>query len=137
MAALPGLLAEIADVAGEEAALAVAQARGGTQIYIPPKPANDHWLCELIGIDTARTVCNHLTAGQDRPRREVVPFGPLGREAQLRQQRAADRELMDRMIREQKSESEITRATGYTVRTVRKRRAFLGKPGDDRQISLL
>ena len=36
---LPGLLAEIAAVAGEAAALAVAEAVGGTQIYIPPSPA--------------------------------------------------------------------------------------------------
>lgn len=136
MPALPGILAEIADVAGEDAALAIARARGGTQIYIPPRPANDHWLCELIGIDAARKVCAQLT-GEVASRREIVPLGPVGKEAQLRAMRAADKALMDEMIRQQKSEREISLATGYTVRTVRKRRAQLGSPRDDRQMSLI
>ena len=52
---LPGVLAEIAAVAGEDAALAVAAAHGGTQVYIPPAPARDHWLARLVGHALAKT----------------------------------------------------------------------------------
>lgn len=132
MAALPGILAEIADVAGEEAALAVARVRGGTQIYIPPKPANDHWLCKLIGQEEAAAVCDKLTAGVGS-RRADVPM------AQFSAYRAESRNryaVMDQMIAAQKSEREITLATGYTSRAIRRRRAKLGNPADDRQIPL-
>ena len=40
-ALLTGVLGEIAEVAGVEAALAIAKVRGGTQIYVPPLPGAD------------------------------------------------------------------------------------------------
>lgn len=133
MTALPGILAEIAEVAGEDAALALARVRGGTPIYIPPRPANDHWLCELWGADKAAAVCDRLTDGVG-PRRAEVPL------ADFSTYRAESRDryqLMDQMIRDQKSEREIALATGYTTRAIRRRRAKLGKPADVRQISFL
>jgi hypothetical protein len=131
MAALPGILADIAEVAGEDAALAVARARGGRQIYIPPRPANDHWLAQLIGFEPAVAVCDRLTAGVG-PRRAEVPLGSFSA------YRAESRDryrVMDDMIREQKSESDIAAVTGYTTRAVRRRRKKLGQPADARQIS--
>ncbi len=133
MAALPGILADIADVAGEDAALAIARARGGTQIYIPPVPANDHWLCALIGQHEAAEVCKKLTDGVG-PRRADVPM------AHFSAYRAESRDrytIMDEMIIAQKSEREISLATGYTSRAIRRRRAKLGHPADERQISFL
>ena len=129
MSALPSLLAEIASVAGEEAALKIASARGGTQIYVPPVPSSDHWMTRLIGQEKARAVCAQLTAGVG-PRRVDLPLGPTGT-------RATKRAQMDRMIIDQRSERDIARATGYTQRAVRKRNAQLGKPKDKRQIPLL
>lgn len=128
MVALPGILAEIAEVAGEDAALAIAKARGGTQIYIPPTPANDHWLCRLIGREEARAVCDHLTCGVG-PRRVDLPVGPMGAAAKIRAK-------VDRMIADDRSERDIALATGYTIRAIRKRRAKLGIQRDDGQLSL-
>ncbi len=130
---LPGALAEIAAVAGEEAALAVAAERGGTIVYIPPSPSSEHWLTRLVGLKHARAIADRLTCGVGGLRVEV-PLGPKGHEA-------LQRAKVDRLILEgESSERDIARATGYTIRGVRKRRAKLAEPGgrrDDRQLDLL
>lgn len=125
---LPGILAEIADVAGENAAMEIAAARGGTQIYIPPVPANDHWLCRLIGRDEARAVCDRLTCGVG-PRRVDLPLGPKGAAARLRAR-------VDAMLADDRSERDIALATGYTIRGIRQRRAKLGIKRNDGQLTL-
>jgi hypothetical protein len=123
---LPGALAEIAAVAGEEAALAIAAARGGTQIYIPPSPERDHWLARLVGHKAAQAIADRLTCGVGGMRVEL-PLGPKGAAAELRAK-------VDRLIAEgELSERDIARATGYTIRGVRRRRARLAAPSDDRQ----
>lgn len=128
MTVLPGVLAEIADVAGEDAALAIAKYRGGTEVYVPPVPANDHWLCRLIGRDQARAVCDRLTCGVG-PRRVVLPLGPTGAQAETRAQ-------VDAMIADEMSERDIALRTGYTIRGIRKRRKKLGIKRDDGQLTL-
>lgn len=128
MTVLPGVLAQIADVAGEDAALAVAQARGGTEVYIPPAPGADHWLSKLIGIKAARAVAAELTMGVAGLRVEL-PLGPTGN-------MAVARARVDAMLAENRSERDIALATGYTIRAVRRRRAMLGRPRDDRQLTL-
>lgn len=126
---LPGVLGEIADAAGHEAALIIAHARGGTEIYVPPQPAADHWLSKLVGHDTARVIADHLTCGVGGLR-VVLPLGPAGHLAKTR-------ERVDAMLAEDRSERDIALATGYTIRSVRRRRARMGKRGDSRQLSLL
>lgn len=126
--ALPGVLAEIAEVAGEDAALALARALGGTQVYIPPVPANDHWLCRLIGRAEAHAVCERLTCGVG-PRRVDLPIGPASPAAQLRAQ-------VDAMLHEGRSERDIALATRYTTSAIRKRKAKLGIVRDDGQLTL-
>lgn len=128
MSHLPAILAEIAEVAGEDAALAIAGARGGTQIYLPPVPAPDHWLSILIGHDAAKAVCDRLTCGVGGLRVDL-PLGPTGRAAKARA-------IVDRMLREGRSERDIALATGYAIRGIRKRRAMLNLPRDDRQLPL-
>jgi hypothetical protein len=123
---LPAILAEIADVAGEEAALAIAAARGGTQVYFPPVPSDDHWITLTIGREAALAVCERLTCGL-AGRRVDLPLGPTGRVAK-------GREHVDAMLRAGRSERDIARATGYTARGVRLRRATL--PERDRQLKL-
>lgn len=125
---LPGILGEIAQVTSEDVALAIAAVRGGTQVYIPPEPEADHWLCRLVGRDAARAICEHLTCGVG-PARVELPLGPTGHAARVRAQ-------VDRMIREDRSERDIALATGYTIRAVRRRRAAIGRPDDDRQLTL-
>jgi hypothetical protein len=129
---LPGILAEIAAVAGEDAALAIAAARGGTLVYIPPHPARDHWLAELVGIKAARAIADRLTCGVGSMRVEV-PLASKGAAARLRAK-------IDRMIEAGGSERAIAMATGCHIRTVRRRRAQLlngGQIRDDRQLNLL
>lgn len=125
---LPGILAEIANVAGEDAALAVAAARGGTQIYVPPSPDRDHWLSRLVGMAAAKAIADQLTCGVGG-RRVDLPLGPKGHAARIRAK-------VDRMIADDRSERDIALATGYSIRGVRKRKAKL-KPHDDRQLRFL
>jgi hypothetical protein len=54
---LPAVIAEIAEVAGIEAAWALARARGGQHVFIPAEARADHWLTELVGIDAAQKIC--------------------------------------------------------------------------------
>lgn len=124
---LPGVLAEIAEVAGEDAALAIAQARGGTQVYVPPVPPEDHWLCQLVGVTAAREIADALTCGISGRRLEL-PLGPAGHGANIRAK-------VDAMLRDGASERDIALATRYTTRAIRRRRAKLGLE-DDRQMSL-
>ncbi|MBB5987413.1 hypothetical protein [Sphingobium lignivorans] len=121
-ALLPGVLAEIADVAGEDAARAILDEHAGQRIYLPAAPRPDHWLCALIGHDQAVAVCDRLTAGVAH----IVIEIPLADRGTARQLQAR----IDQMIREGKSESDIVRATRVSVRTVRRRRARIR---DDRQ----
>lgn len=126
---LPGILSQIADIAGEDAALAVAAARGGTQIYIPPEPGRDHWLSRLVGQQAAAAIADKLTCGVGGMRVDL-PLGPKGAAARLRAK-------VDRMIKEGLSERAIAQATGYTMRGVRMRKAALLGRHDDRQLPLL
>lgn len=126
---LPAILAEIAEVAGLDAALAIADVRGGTQIYIPPAPDADHWLCRLIGREAAQKVADRLTLGVG-PRRVDLPLGPSGHQARVRAK-------VDAMLREGRSERDIALATRYSTRAIRRRRAQLGPVEQDRQLSLL
>lgn len=116
MMRLPGVLAQIAEIAGEDAAIAIARARGGTQIYLPPAPKADHWLSELIGHEAALAVADQLTGGF--PMRLDVPCGPTNAAAQVRA-------VVDRMLSEGRSETEIARETGYSARGIRRRRAMM------------
>ncbi|MEP9402056.1 hypothetical protein [Sphingomonas sp. VNH70] len=128
MMQLPGVLATIAEVASVEAALELAKVRGGTQVYFPAVPANDHWLCRLIGRPEARAVCERLCQGFAGMRVDI-PLGPTGRAARGRDQ-------VDTMLREGRSERDIALATGYTARAIRRRRAALAIVKQDRQLSL-
>lgn len=125
---LPGVLGDIADCAGLAAALAVAQARGGTQVYIPPEPGEDHWLVEVIGLEAARTVAERLTCGVGGLRVDL-PLGPAGCAARVRAE-------VDRLLGLGRSERDIALATRYSIRGIRRRRAQLGLAGDDRQLPL-
>ena len=112
---LPALLAEIAQVAGLDAALKLAEARGGTEIYVPAEAPDGHWLTEAVGKQAAAAICAHFTGSGPGCRLEI-PLGPAGSHAQLRRQ-------VDKLIAEGKSEREIALVTRYTGRGVRMRKA--------------
>lgn len=122
---LPAKLAEIAQVAGLDAALRLAEARGGTEVYIPAHAPDGHWLVEAVGREAADAICAHYAVGETQKSgwRMELPLGPVGTAAQIRRQ-------VDRMISEGRSEREIALATGYTGRGVRMRKAK-ARIGDD------
>ncbi len=124
-APLPQVLADIAAIAGEEAARRVAGTVGGTQVYIPPHPGPDHWLSQLVGHEAACKIADHFTAGVG-PLRLEIPLGDTGfiASAQAR---------CDAMLAAGLSERDIALALRYTTRTVRRRRARLKGLRDSRQ----
>jgi hypothetical protein len=60
--ALPGVLAEMARIAGTDIAIAIAREYGGRRLYLPRAPKRDHPLCKLIGTRPARLICEKLTS---------------------------------------------------------------------------
>lgn len=125
---LPQVLADIAMIAGEEAARRVADAVGGTQVYIPPSPGPDHWLSKLLGLEAARRIADHFTAGVG-PARIEIPLGDVGF-------MSSQQARCDAMILAGRSERDIALALRYTIRGVRKRRARLKGLRDSRQGNL-
>lgn len=124
---LPQVLADIAMIAGEEAARRVADAVGGTQVYIPPLPGADHWLAKLVGLEAARKIGDHFTAGAIGARIDI----PLGDSGFM----ASAQARCDAMLLAGRSERDIALALRYTIRGVRKRRARLKSLRDSRQAS--
>lgn len=127
--ALPGVLSEIAAVAGDAAALAISARVGGTRVYIPASVNDDHWLVDAIGRDNADKVCAAL--GGDR---HVIPLATGGAYRSLARDIARRVHQLDQ---QGKSSAEIARACGLTQRAVhRHRAAHRGGSKDDRQGSL-
>lgn len=80
---LPGLLGEIAEVAGLPAALALAETVGGTRVCIPARMPENHWLIDTVGREAADKICAHFrTLSPDQneagARHIVIPRGPAG-----------------------------------------------------------
>jgi len=91
---LPGILADIADIAGPDIAFRIAQSRGGTRIAIPPRAVPGHWLTELVGLEIADSICKGLATldGDGRLQgiqREVIPLGPASYLRNARRKAAA------------------------------------------------
>ncbi len=116
----PGILGEIAEAVGEEAALAVAEARGGTLGYFPgvltlrEGRSENNWLIEAVGIEAAIKI-----AAACSPSRGVlidVPLGPLARDFRLHQE-------VDKRLCAGENANEIARALKITRRAVLRRKA--------------
>ncbi len=116
---LPSLLHIIAEIAGDDTALRVAEAKGGQAAYIP-RPENldaDHWLAEIAGIGKAREIAAQLGG-----RSHVVPIA-----SQRRRQ-----EDVEKLIAEGKNVNEIAHALRIDRRTVRRHLALI-EEADARQ----
>lgn len=72
---LPGLLAEVEEVVGRDAAIKFATACGGTRIYMPVSVTSEHWLVEAIGINAAEKLAKHFSFGR-RGIRLDIPMMP-------------------------------------------------------------
>lgn len=129
MSSLPGLLAEIEEIAGLAAALKVADVKGGGRAYIPARLKADHWLVVALGWETAELIAHHFTSGRGSVELDI-PLGPAGTVAKARANIA-------RMIdRGGVSSDEIARATGMSRRTVLRKKAKIRRDEDDKQADL-
>lgn len=120
---LPKSLREVADVAGLDAALALAEAYGGRRVKLPSSFRPGSWLDKTVGEEAAKAIIGHFgTAPLD------IPLAGAGTYAQLRRNMAA---RFDELTAQNASAAEIARALGITERAVRLRRA--ARRGDDGQ----
>lgn len=131
---LPGVLAEIAELVGDAAALAIAAHAGGTRVYFPASPSEDHWLVEAIGQPAAQKLCKYFAVDLRRGQRVEIPLAVGG---SYRQWLRAVQKRVHQLDAEGLSSFEIARKVGITQRAVHRARAKHrgSKPGD-RQHSL-
>lgn len=136
MTQFTGVLKEIADVAGEAAAVALAASVGGTRIYIPaPRRLNEkHWLVVCVGRRAALKIAEHFSSASSGQRIDI-PLCGGGAYPQLRR---AIAKRVHEMNQAGASASEITQAVGITTRAVhRHRRAHRTHNQNQRQGKLL
>ncbi|MCC3246164.1 hypothetical protein LG047_12675 [Methylocystis sp. WRRC1] len=132
---LPQQLAEIAEVAGLDAALKLAEARGGQAVYIPARAPEGHWLVQCVGRTAADAICRHYACympSDAEPSHHglkiVIPLGVTSVVAKARR-RAVD------MLLSGASNPAAARASGLHLRTIEKLRQRL-RLRDNRQGNL-
>jgi DNA-binding CsgD family transcriptional regulator len=108
---------ELEALIGEDALIRLAEAFGGTRLYVPVTISAAHDIARAIGVEAARRLSERLAP-------DVVRV-PLAREQRARHYRAAG-----------KSNAQIARALGITESGVDKLFARRRARGDDRQPSL-
>lgn len=116
---LPALLAEIAEVAGIDAALAIAEAKGGQEVFIVSRLRPDNWLVKAVGWQKAETLSAHFCSGRYRQKLDI-PFGPKG--SYLAERRRVARALAEAQS-SGASANQMAQAAGVTNRSARRFRA--------------
>jgi DNA-binding NarL/FixJ family response regulator len=121
---LPGVLREIAELSSVDAAIKVAQARGGVRAYFPTPESltAEHWLVQAVGMATAKLIAQRFS-------KELVEI-PLGNVAGHRER---VRMRVARGLSLGKPTSQIAREAGVTERTVRNYKAQLKALQDNRK----
>ena len=105
---LPEVLAEIAEAAGLDAALQIAEEHGGTRMSFPAfLPEGDHWLTTCVGREAAEKLCAHFRQGTGGDgfggAYVLIPRGPTGAIAGARRR-------MAKVLREGGSAADAARA---------------------------
>lgn len=124
---LPALLVEIAEIAGLEAAITLADRYGGNRVYIPRRASDSHWLTLCVGRKAADLICHHFAhpSGIELE----LPRGPAlnrtERQARLR-----------RLIAQGLTSTEITQRLGTTRRSVTRNRSAMVRDLDGTQLDL-
>lgn len=121
---LPPLLNTIADVAGNEAALALARARGGSRVSIPARAKDDHWLVEVVGREAADKICDHFRVGTNGT--GVALDIPTGPESPMNKLLDNNRKSIDQMLADGVSVDLIARRVRVHRTTVFRRKAKTG-----------
>jgi hypothetical protein len=122
-------LAEIASVIGRQATLSLAEAVGGTRVYIPALATDDHWLVKAIGRELANKLCDHFSVSSEkdtrRGQRIEIPNAPAtGAFQKLRDE---VRNHVGRLDQEGKSSRQIALEVGITQRAVHRFRSSAKK----------
>lgn len=110
-------IVRIAQEVSPEAAERLMRAFGGRAVYVPRLPGPAHAISQAIGTETAREIARILGPG-----RLEVPQGARAEQAEKAARVVA-------MIRAHRSEAEIARAVGVSVRTVRRWRRRVRQSG--------
>lgn len=127
------IFAEIAEVAGEAAAVALIAQYGGTKVYVPARISARHWLVECVGRPAAEKICAHFATSAAGSRRGCQVELPLGNAGAYRQLRRRINRLIHQRLTEGRSENEIAAEVRVTTRTVRHHRAVhRGQSGGSR-----
>lgn len=117
---LPGILGEIADAVGPQAALEIARAYGGVRKDIPARARKDHWLTECVGFEMADRICRHLAIQDADGRRkgvvyhEVIPLGPASTMKRARRQ-LVDALHAGKSVRAASREAGLHERTGWRI----------------------
>jgi hypothetical protein len=127
---LPPVLAEIAEVAGLPAALALAEKYGGSRVHFPARAAENHWLVRTVGREAADKLCAHFRTTARGGFQIGIPLGPSKFYARARK---TTLELLAQGV----STYEIARRLGIARSTVqRAKSAAPDLSPDDKQGSL-
>lgn len=116
---LAPLLAEIADVAGLEAALKIAEARGGTIVNIPAGKRKQNWLIDCVGPEAAEKIIQHFTSGYTRLQLDI-PLPPTNSYSQFMRQR---RTVIERAVAETNSVQKAALMAGTHRRAIQRHNA--------------
>ena len=127
---LPGILAEIAGVAGLVAALKIADAMGGTRNNFPARARAEHPLAKLVGLEAAENICRHFRTAHKAGTYVLVPLGPKNFYQRARRQ-------AEGLTKAGVPCEEVARRLGLHMRTVRRYRARLRDVQPPDQLTLL
>jgi hypothetical protein len=119
---LPLVIAEIVQVAGVDAARALAAVKGGQQVYIPAEAKEGHWLTDLVGFSAAQRICEHYRT-TNRDGRGV------GKPLLIPMARIRSGEVLIRAIEAGGKNNRVAAISGRHERTVRRMRAKLKTGG--------
>ncbi|WP_066718668.1 MULTISPECIES: hypothetical protein [Hyphomicrobiales] len=113
---LPGILAEIEEVAGRDAAIAIQRAQGGQDVFIVAKLSDRNWLVKAVGREPAQKISDHFTSGYAR-QKVTIPIGESSAFTTAQRSREA---AMIAAIEAGASSNAIAAAGGITSRSARR-----------------
>lgn len=124
---LPALLAEIAEIAGIDAALAIAEAKGGIQGRITSQLRPGNWLVKCVGMEKAKLISAHFLAGRGRIDLDI-PLGPTGSvKADIRRRAIA----YQKALADGHTVFKTARMIGVTRRSVQRFKARMNERDED------
>ena len=114
-----GVLGEIEAHAGRAAAEKIAEAKGGSRVFIPGTAREGHWLVDLVGMEAAAKLCWLFRGAGEGGSYVKIPKGNM-----TYYQRA--RLKIDALLGQGLSLDKIALEAGVDLSTVQRRRKALG-----------